>query len=194
MYKRQQLPPPPGGVGGGIGNAILGSFIVTIIAALIAIPIGVGGGIYLAEYSTGRGFSQFIRFGTNVLAGVPSIIAGVFVYGTIVSTRIYDEPPTPATYPFIRFGNITPQADDTDGDISAEVSMNVEAFSQTTGRVECAQIAEAVRLALHRQESAVSLTGFNLIELRCDSYSVNKIADDRGHKASVLFTAMMQQT
>ena len=83
-----QLPPPPGGVGGGIGNAILGSLIVTVIAALIAIPIGVGGGIYLAEYSTGRGFSQFIRFGTNVLAGVPSIIAGGFVYGTIVSTRI----------------------------------------------------------------------------------------------------------
>ncbi len=83
-----QLPPPPGGVGGGIGNAILGSIIVTTIAASIAIPIGVGGGIYLAEYSTGRGFSQFIRFGTNVLAGVPSIIAGVFIYGVIVSTRI----------------------------------------------------------------------------------------------------------
>ena len=83
-----QLPPPPGGVGGGIGNAILGSIIVTLIAASIAIPIGVGGGIYLAEYSTGRGFSQFIRFGTNVLAGVPSIIAGVFIYGVIVSTRI----------------------------------------------------------------------------------------------------------
>ena len=83
-----QLPPPPGGTGGGIGNAILGSLVVTAIAALIAIPIGVGGGIYLAEYSTGRGFSQFIRFGTNVLAGVPSIIAGVFIYGVIVSTRI----------------------------------------------------------------------------------------------------------
>ncbi len=83
-----QLPPPPGGAEGGIGNAILGSIIVTTIAALIAIPIGVGGGIYLAEYSSGRGFSQFIRFGTNVLAGVPSIIAGVFIYGVIVSTRI----------------------------------------------------------------------------------------------------------
>ena len=83
-----QLPPPPGGVGGGIGNAMLGSIIVTSIAALIAIPIGVGAGIYLAEFSTGRGFSQFIRFGTNVLAGVPSIIAGVFIYGVIVSTRI----------------------------------------------------------------------------------------------------------
>ena len=83
-----QLPPPPGGEGGGVGNAILGSILVTTIAALIAIPIGVGGGIYLAEYSTGRGFYQFIRFGTNVLAGVPSIIAGVFIYGVIVSTRI----------------------------------------------------------------------------------------------------------
>ena len=83
-----QLPPPPGGSGGGVGNAILGSIVVTAIATMLAIPIGVGGGIYLAEYSTGKGFSQFIRFGTNVLAGVPSIIAGVFIYGVIVSTRI----------------------------------------------------------------------------------------------------------
>ena len=83
-----QLPPPPGGSGGGVGNAILGSIVVTAIATMLAIPIGVGGGIYLAEYSTGKGFSQFIRFGTNVLSGVPSIIAGVFIYGVIVSTRI----------------------------------------------------------------------------------------------------------
>ncbi len=83
-----ELPPPPGLEGGGIGNAIIGSIVVTIIAGCIAIPVGVGGGIYLAEYSNGRGFSQFIRFGANVLAGVPSIIAGVFVYGIIVSTRL----------------------------------------------------------------------------------------------------------
>ncbi len=83
-----KLPPPPGGEGGGVGNAIIGSIVVTSIATMLAIPIGVGGGIYLAEYSSGRRFSKFIRFGTNVLAGVPSIIAGVFVYGVIVSTRI----------------------------------------------------------------------------------------------------------
>jgi phosphate transport system permease protein len=83
-----QLPPPPGLEGGGIANAILGTFIVTGIAALVAIPVGVGGGIYLAEYAASHGFSQFVRFGTNVLAGVPSIIAGVFVYGIIVSTRL----------------------------------------------------------------------------------------------------------
>ncbi|MEB3351267.1 MAG: phosphate ABC transporter permease PstA [Cyanobacteriota bacterium] len=83
-----QLPPPPGLEGGGIGNAILGTVIVTVVASLIAIPVGVGGGIYLAEYSAGGPFAQFIRFGNDVLAGVPSIICGVFIYGLIVATRV----------------------------------------------------------------------------------------------------------
>jgi phosphate transport system permease protein len=83
-----ELPPPPGLEGGGIGNAIVGTLVVTFIAALFAIPVGVGAGIYLAEYSKSDWFAQFIRFGTNVLSGVPSIIAGVFIYGTIVTTRL----------------------------------------------------------------------------------------------------------
>ena len=83
-----QLPPPPGLEEGGIANAIVGTLVVTAIAALIAVPVGVGGGIFLAEYSRSGWFAQFIRFGTNVLAGVPSIIAGVFIYGTIVTSRI----------------------------------------------------------------------------------------------------------
>ena len=62
--------------------------IVTAIASAIAIPTGIGGGIFLAEYSSSGWFSQFIRFGTNVLSGVPSIIAGVFIYSAIVSTRL----------------------------------------------------------------------------------------------------------
>lgn len=84
-----QLPPAPGTSGGGIGNAILGTLIVSLIAALIAIPVGVGGGIYLAEYSKSGAFASFVRFGTNVLSGVPSIICGVFIYGLIVATRIF---------------------------------------------------------------------------------------------------------
>ena len=83
-----ELPPPPGLEGGGIGNAIVGTLVVTFVAALFAIPVGVGGGIYLAEYSKSDWFAQFIRFGTNVLSGVPSIIAGVFIYGTIVTSRL----------------------------------------------------------------------------------------------------------
>ena len=83
-----ELPPPPGLEGGGISNAIVGTLAVSAVAALIAIPVGVGGGIFLAEYSRGGWFAQFIRFGTNVLSGVPSIIAGVFIYGTVVTSRL----------------------------------------------------------------------------------------------------------
>ena len=83
-----ELPPPPGLDGGGIANAIVGTIVVTVVAALIAIPVGVGGGIFLAEYSSSGWFAQFIRFGTSVLSGVPSIIAGVFIYGTIVTSRV----------------------------------------------------------------------------------------------------------
>ena len=97
-----ELPPPPGLEGGGIANAIIGTLVVTIIAGLIAIPVGVGGGIFLAEYSRGGWFAQFIRFGTNVLSGVPSIIAGVFIYGTIVTSASFSAMPTarlPAVWP-----------------------------------------------------------------------------------------------
>ena len=84
-------PEPPGDdllSAGGIGPAITGTFIMTFIASIISIPVGVGGGIYLSEYSNSGRFAQFIRFGSNVLAGVPSIIAGVFIYAIIVSTKI----------------------------------------------------------------------------------------------------------
>jgi len=84
-----QLPPAPGLEGGGIGNAVLGTILVTLLASLIAIPVGVAGGIYLSEYSSNGWFARFVRFGNDVLAGVPSIIAGVFVYGLIVATRIF---------------------------------------------------------------------------------------------------------
>jgi phosphate transport system permease protein len=49
----------------------------------------VGAGVYLAEFASAGWFARFVRFGTNVLAGVPSIICGVFVYGLIVSTRLF---------------------------------------------------------------------------------------------------------
>jgi phosphate transport system permease protein len=84
-----ELPPAPGLEGGGIGNAILGTIVVTLIASLIAIPVGVGGGVYLSEYAQDGWFSKFVRFGNDVLAGVPSIICGVFIYSLIVTTRIF---------------------------------------------------------------------------------------------------------
>ncbi len=80
-----ELPPPPLVEGGGFGNAILGTIIMVGIGALISIPIGIMAAIYLSEFSGGK-LADWIRFATNVLSGVPSIIIGVFAYGAIVLT------------------------------------------------------------------------------------------------------------
>ena len=84
-----ELPPPPGLDGGGIGNAVLGTILVTLLATLITVPIGMGGGIYLSEYAGKGWFGQFVGFANDVLAGVPSIISGVFIYGLIVASRLF---------------------------------------------------------------------------------------------------------
>ena len=81
-----ELPPPPLVDGGGFGNAILGTVIMVGIGALISVPIGIMAAIYLSEFSKDNKLAQWIRFATNVLSGVPSIIIGVFAYGAIVLT------------------------------------------------------------------------------------------------------------
>jgi phosphate transport system permease protein len=78
-----ELPKPVGAVGGGMANAIVGSFELLGLASLIGIPIGVLGGVYLAEYGTTRG-NWVLRFIADVLNGVPSITWGVVVYGLAV--------------------------------------------------------------------------------------------------------------
>ena len=75
--------PKPVGEGGGIGNAILGSAIMTLFAALIGLPVGIAAGVYLAEY--GRGwYGSTIRFVADTLIGIPSIIVGIFIYTLVV--------------------------------------------------------------------------------------------------------------
>jgi len=78
-----QTPKPVGEVGGGMANAIVGSGVILSIASVIGIPIGIGCGIYLAEYARGR-FGDVVRFTADVLNGVPSIVIGIAVYSLIV--------------------------------------------------------------------------------------------------------------
>jgi phosphate transport system permease protein len=78
-----QLPKPVGETGGGMANAIVGTFELLGLAALIGVPIGVLGGIFLSEYGSVGG-NWWIRFGADVLNGVPSIIWGMVVYALIV--------------------------------------------------------------------------------------------------------------
>jgi phosphate transport system permease protein len=79
-----ELPPAAGMVGGGIGNAIIGSLLVVFIAALISIPVGVFGGVYLAEISPEGRVAAAVRFCAKMLTGLPSILAGVFAFTAVV--------------------------------------------------------------------------------------------------------------
>jgi phosphate transport system permease protein len=79
-----ELPAPPGVEGGGLANALLGTAMMTFLATVLGVPIGMLGGIYLAEFGRKNRFGAFIRFATNVLMGIPSIIVGLFVYTIVV--------------------------------------------------------------------------------------------------------------
>jgi phosphate transport system permease protein len=77
------MPKPVGEAGGGMANAIVGTLLVVGIAALMALPLGIAAGVYLSEYGRGR-FATLVRYTTDVLSGVPSIVVGVVAYGLVV--------------------------------------------------------------------------------------------------------------
>jgi len=78
-----QTPKPVGEAGGGMANAIAGSVLILLIASILGVPVGIGAGIYLAEYARGR-FGDIIRFTADILNGVPSIVIGIVAYGIVV--------------------------------------------------------------------------------------------------------------
>jgi phosphate transport system permease protein len=75
--------PKPVGEGGGIGNSIVGSLMMTLLASAIGLPVGIGAGVYLAEFGKNL-YGNTIRFVADTLIGVPSIIIGIFIYTLIV--------------------------------------------------------------------------------------------------------------
>jgi phosphate transport system permease protein len=78
-----QLPKPVGESGGGMANAIVGSLKLLLLAAVIGLPVGLMAGVYLAEFG-GQTFSFVIRYTTDLLNGVPSIVIGIFAYSLVV--------------------------------------------------------------------------------------------------------------
>jgi phosphate transport system permease protein len=77
------LPAPVGEVGGGMANAILGSMKLLLLAALFGVPIGLLGGVYLAEFG-GRTTPFLVRYTADLLNGAPSIVIGIFAYAMVV--------------------------------------------------------------------------------------------------------------
>jgi len=83
-----KVPAPEGETGGGMANAIEGSGVLLGLASLIGIPIGIGSGVYLAEFGRGTKLANAVRFTADVLNGVPSIVMGVTAYALIVAPHI----------------------------------------------------------------------------------------------------------
>jgi len=81
-----QTPKPVGEPGGGMANAIAGSVYILLIASSMGVPVGIGAGIFLAEYGQNR-LGNLIRFTADVLNGVPSIIVGIVAYGLVVLSQ-----------------------------------------------------------------------------------------------------------
>jgi phosphate transport system permease protein len=77
------MPTPVGEPGGGMANSIVGTLMLTALASLMAVPIGILSGVFMAEYAGSR-FASSIRFAADTLNGVPSIVIGVFAYGVAV--------------------------------------------------------------------------------------------------------------
>jgi len=81
-----QTPKPVGEAGGGMANAIVGSALILGIASLVGVPFGIGAGIYLAEFGRNR-MGSVIRFTSDVLSGVPSIVIGIVAWSILVRDR-----------------------------------------------------------------------------------------------------------
>jgi phosphate transport system permease protein len=81
-----QIPKPIGEAGGGMANAIVGSLMLLAVASLIGVPLGIGAGVFLAEYGQNK-FGNLVRFTADVLNGVPSVVIGMTAWALVVVTQ-----------------------------------------------------------------------------------------------------------
>jgi phosphate transport system permease protein len=84
-----QIPKPVGETGGGMANSIVGSGLLLAIASLLGVPIGIAGGIYIAEFGRNKRLANMVRFTADVLNGVPSIVMGIAIYTMLVEGKGY---------------------------------------------------------------------------------------------------------
>jgi flagellar basal body-associated protein FliL len=132
-------------------------------------------------------------FALALQKGLRARLVAVAGVTAIVSTRIYDEPPQAVVFPYLRFDEITANVFDTDSTVGSSVDITIEANSRSaSGRVEAVQMVEAVRAALHRQEASVTVTGFTLVELIFQTYSVTRDPDGRGYTAVIALQALLE--
>ena len=133
---------------------------------------------------------------SNVLGlqkGVRAVLVANATVTGLVGQRVYDEPPQDPTYPFVRFGPVEEETYDTDNTQAVNVTQDIEVWSRPkSGREECQKIIDAVRSALHRKESTITVDGSGtLVLLRCRDNRVERSPDGRTYFGQLIFEAMI---
>lgn len=125
-------------------------------------------------------------------AGIVAAIKADSGVSDLVSSRVYDEPPQGVVRPFVRIGEIEPQALRTQGKRAANVAFSVQCHSRPlSGRVEATRIAEAVVSALSEQEEAVTVAGFDLVKLHWMTTTTGRDDDGQSYLSIVAFDALI---
>ena len=167
-----QLPPVGTEQGGGLANCIIGTIVITLGAMVMGLPLGFFGAIYLSEFGRAGRVATFIRAVTNLVLGVPSIIAGMFAYGLIV-TRVhhYSGFAASVALAFIMLPVMTRTAEDILNLVPNELRESALAMGAPRWRVTLGVIVKAARGGL--------ITGTILAVVRV-----------AGETAPLLFTAL----
>jgi len=144
-----KLPTPAGVAGGGVVNAIAGTLLITSLAAVVGIPLGLFAGVYLAEFGKNSHAAAALRFVSNLLMGTPSIIIGVFVYTLIVvPTRSFSAYAGAAALAFIMLPVMARTAEDMLNLVPNELRESALALGAPKWRVTLEIVFRAARTGL----------------------------------------------
>lgn len=115
---------------------------------------------------------------TATMAGLRAALIANEPLAALIGARVVDEPKPGITLPYIRFGRITPQSDDTDGAQGAIVQVGLVVHSRpNAGRIEAARICEAMKAALHRRPEDVTVAGFEVCDVLVQTWTVDRGKD-----------------
>lgn len=133
-------------------------------------------------------------FALALQAGLKSALVADAGVAALIAGRMYDEPPSDVVFPYLRFGDISPDAFDTDSKKGSLVQIGLVAHSQSAaGRVEATRVIEAAMDALHQQESSITVVGFTLVEMIFQTYVTRRNPEGRGHTATMALRAMLEE-
>lgn len=125
---------------------------------------------------------------TAVMAGLRAALVADAGVAAFVGGRVVDEPRPSIAFPYIRFGDLEPVGDDTDGTRGAIVQAGLEVHSRPdngTGRVEATRICEAVHAALHKRPAAVTAGGFTVTEIEVQTWLVRREKDGATYEGRI---------